>query len=230
MVPEEQLNFQELPLEERPRERLLRYGAGVLSDAELMAIILRTGSKGENILQLSQRLLTQHHGLKGLAHVRLEQLEQIHGLGKAKSAQILAIVELSKRLTAFQPDERQVIHSASDAVKLVLDMGDLPQEHVRVILLDSARRVVAIPTIYIGTLNASVLRVAEIYREALLRNCPALLLVHNHPTGDPTPSPEDVEITRTLIAAGSLLDIQLLDHLIIGRQDWSSLKELGLAF
>jgi DNA repair protein RadC len=106
----------------------------------------------------------------------------------------------------------------------------LPQEHVRVILLDSMRRVVAIPTIYIGTVNASVLRVSEIFREAVTRNCPAMILAHNHPAGDANPSPEDVELTRTLIAAGRLLDVMLLDHLVIGHHDWSSLKDMGLAF
>jgi DNA repair protein RadC len=111
-----------------------------------------------------------------------------------------------------------------------MDMSHLTQENVRVILLDAARRVVSLPTIYVGTLNASVLRIAEIFREAITRNTPALILVHNHPSGDPTPSPEDVELTRTIVKAGELLDILVLDHLIIGQRDWVSLKNLGITF
>jgi DNA repair protein RadC len=219
-----------MPDDERPRERLLAQGAASLSTGELLAIILRTGTSEENVLHLAERILAQYNGLHGLAQSTPADLLQIKGLGGAKIAQILAALEVGKRLMTYRPGERPMISSAADAARLVLDMRHLPQEHVRVILLDSMRRVVAIPTIYIGTVNASVLRVSEIYREAVTRNCPAMILAHNHPAGDANPSPEDVELTRTLIAAGQLLDIVLLDHLVIGHQDWSSLKDMGLAF
>jgi DNA repair protein RadC len=219
-----------MPDNERPRERLIQHGANALSTAELLAVILRTGTTGENVLHLAERLLARYQGLHGLAQTSPEELQQIPGLGAAKATQILAALEIGKRLVAYNGDERPLIHTAADAARLVADMGSLRQEQVRVILLDTARRVMAIPTVYIGTLNTSVLRVAEIFREAITRNSPAIILTHNHPSGDPSPSPEDIELTRTLVAAGNLLDIQLLDHLIIGQPRWASLKEMGLAF
>lgn len=221
-------NIKELPQDERPRERLLSKGPNALSNTELLAILLRTGSANEDVMQLATRLLSHYGGLRGLARADAGQLQQIKGLGEAKIAQLMAALELANRLAAIPPDARPVINSAADAARLVREMGYLPQEQVRVILLDTGRRVVGIPTIYIGTVNMSLLRVAEIYRDAITRNCPAIILVHNHPSGDPSPSPEDVEMTRTIAAAGRLLDIQLVDHLIIGYSAWRSLKELGL--
>lgn len=219
-----------MPGSERPRERLMQHGASALSNAELLAIILRTGTTQENVLHLAERILARYHGLQGLAQTSPEELQQITGLGTAKAAQILAALEIGKRLISYNSDDRPIVHTATDAARLVLEMGSLRQEQVRIILLDNARRVIAIPTVYIGTLNTSVLRVAEIFREAITRNSPALILAHNHPSGDPSPSPEDIELTRTLVAAGHLLDIQVLDHLIIGQPRWVSLKEMGLGF
>jgi DNA repair protein RadC len=224
------LSMRDLPDSERPRERLFSYGAAALSNAELLAIILRTGSQEENVLHLCERVLAQYQGLQGLAQATATDLEQFRGLGKAKIAQLMAVLELGKRLTAYQPGEHPIVQNAADAARLVKDMSNLPQEHVRAILLDTSNQVIAIPTIYIGTLNASVLRVSEVYREAITRNSPAMILAHNHPSGDPSPSPDDIEITRSLFAAGKLLDIALLDHLIIGRQRWVSFKEMGLVF
>ncbi len=224
------ISMHDIPDGERPRERLWTHGAHSLSNTELLAIILRTGTQQENVLHLSERILTHYQGLSGLAQALPSELQQINGLGKAKIAQIVATLEIGKRLMSYKADERPVIKTASDAAQLVMGMGSLPQEHVRVILLDGSRRVIAIPTIYMGTLNTSVLRVSEVFREAVTRNSPAIILVHNHPSGDPSPSPEDIELTHTLISAGQLLDIALLDHLIIGRQTWKSIKELGLAF
>jgi DNA repair protein RadC len=205
-------------------------GAESLSTAELLAIILRTGTVEENALHLAERILAAYKGLSGLSQVSPAELEQIKGLGRAKAAQITAALEIGRRLTRAQLEERPLVENAADAAQLMIDMGQLTQEHVRVILLDSSRRVTGITTVYIGTLNTSVLRVSEVFREAITRNSPAMILVHNHPSGDPSPSPEDIEITRVLNAAGNLLDIVLLDHLIIGGHSWVSLKELGLGF
>ncbi|MFN8373507.1 MAG: DNA repair protein RadC [Anaerolineae bacterium] len=224
------VTISELPDDERPRERLLSQGAVALSTAELLAIILRTGTTEENVLHLAERVLAQYNGVHGLAQATPADLQQVKGLGTAKIAQILAALELGKRLMTYRPGERPVINSAADAARLVLDMSHLPQEHVRVILIDSMRRVVNISTVYIGTVNASVLRVSEIFREAVTRNCPAMILAHNHPAGEAQPSPEDVELTRTLVAAGQLLDIVLLDHLVIGHDGWVSLKDMRLGF
>ncbi len=228
--PEENLSIHDIPEADRPRERLLTQGANALSTAELLAIILRSGTAQENALRLAQRILAHYGSLQHLAQASAAELTQIKGLGDAKVAQMIAAIEFGKRLTTEKVPERPQITSAAEAAALVMDMGSLPQEHVRVILLDMARRVIAIPTIYIGTINASVLRVSEIFREAITRNVPAIILAHNHPSGDATPSPEDVDMTRTLISAGNLLDIILVDHLIIGHNHWVSLRTMGLAF
>lgn len=220
----------DIPQRDRPRERLFAQGAGALSNAELLAILLRTGTTEENVLHLAQRILVEYAGLHQLAQASLDELQQIRGLGAAKVAQIAAALELGKRLMTQMPDQRQQIQRAADAAAQMSDMAILPQEHVRVILLDTHNRVIATPTVYIGTVNASVLRVAELFREAITRNSAAVILVHNHPSGDPTPSPEDVELTRTLEMAGQLLDIRLVDHIIIAQNGWTSLRELGLGF
>lgn len=229
-TPSDNLSIQNMPHEERPRERLWSLGPQALSNAELLAIILRTGTQQENALHLAERILATCQNLTELAQTPIAELANIHGLGTAKVAQIAAALELGKRLMRSTTEARPTIRTAEDAAQLVMDMGSLPQETVRVILLDTAKRVVAIPTIYMGTINASVVRTAEIFREAIIRNCPALILVHNHPAGDPSPSPEDLKLTRILASAGHLLDIQVIDHLIIGHNRWVSIKDMGLDF
>ncbi len=226
----ERLSIHDLPPSERPRERLLKLGAEALTNAELLALILRTGSQQESVVHLAERVLARIGGMRGLLGVRPADLVDIHGLGETKRLQILASAELARRLGTVAPHDQPVIRRAEDAIGLVQDMAHLAQEHVRALLLDSSQRVVAISTIYIGTLNASVVRVAEVYREAITRNCPALILAHNHPSGDPAPSPEDVELTRALAAAGELLDIQFVDHLIVARGGWTSMRESNLGF
>lgn len=220
----------DMPDDERPRERLLQHGSDALSTTELLAIILRTGTPDENVLQLAGRILAEYDGLRGLSRVSAAELTRFKGLGKAKSAQILAALALGQRASLLQPEQRPQIQKAVDAASLLMDMGHLSQEQVRVILLDSGRRVVSTQTVYKGTVNMSVLRVAEMYREAIVRNCPAMIVAHNHPSGDANPSPEDIDLTRALVAAGDLLDIQLVDHLIIGQNQWRSLREMGLGF
>lgn len=197
-----------------------------LTDTELLAALLAC----EDAIDLTSRILSDCGGLHGLMRIDRQDLQQIEGLNNSAIVQLLTITELCRRMLSYRADERPIVNSTMDAARLVADMTYLRQEHVRVILLDLTQRVVAIPTIYIGTLNASVLRTAEIFREAVIRNCPAVILVHNHPSGDSSPSPEDVELTHALIAAARLLDITLVDHLIISQHGWSSLKEMGLAF
>jgi DNA repair protein RadC len=224
------LPLRQVPYNERPRERLSTYGPTALSSAELLAIILGTGSRQENVVHLAERLLAHFGGLNALAQTSHYELEQIHGLGTAKITRLLAALELGRRLVISTPEVRPIVHTSADAARLVMDMGDLPQEHIRLILLDTSHRVIATPTIYIGTVNTAVLRTSEIFREAIVRNAPAIIVVHNHPSGDPSPSPEDVQLTRRLIDAGDLLDIVLLDHIIIGHNTWRSLKEMKLGF
>jgi DNA repair protein RadC len=224
-------SIKDLPIQERPRERLARVGEGALSTTELVAIILRVGVGGESALDMARRLLTTYDGLPGLARASFAQLEAERGLGKAKTAQLKAALELGRRMLLATPEDRLVIRSPSDVAQiLIAEMAHLEQEHFQVLYLDTRNRLLGSETVYVGTLNASHIRVAEIFRDAVKRNCAAIIVAHNHPSGDPSPSPEDVEVTRQLIAAGKLLSIELLDHLIIGQQRFVSLRERGLGF
>jgi DNA repair protein RadC len=216
---------------ERPRERLVRLGAGALSDAELLAILLRVGVEGENALQLAQRLLHSLGGIPGLHRASIEEVRSQKGIGLAKAAQIKAAVELGRRLNVAAPEERPAISSPADAAGLVqYEMSALEQEELRVILLDTRNRVLKMETVYRGSLNSSQIRVGEMFKQAIRTNAAAMIAVHNHPSGDPTPSPDDVAVTRALIQAGKLLDIEVLDHLVIGAGRFVSLKERGLGF
>ena len=223
--------IRELPAQERPRERLKGYGAASLSNAELLAIILRTGTRAESVLNLSTRLIARFGGLGGLARADFRELCQQYGLGEAKAAQIKAAIELGRRLLSTQPDERAVIESPADVANLLqAEMAFLEQEELRLVLLNTRNQVMAIPHLYRGSVNTSYIKVGELFREAVRQNCPALVVVHNHPSGDPTPSPEDIAITEQIIQAGKLLDIEVLDHLIISQQRCVSLKEHGIVF
>lgn len=217
---------------ERPRERLAEIGAQALSTAELLAILLRTGLPGENAVQLGQRLLNTFGGLRGLHRASFSEVCAQHGVGEAKAAQIKAAIELGKRLRDDDgEDDRRAIHSPADAADLVMyEMAGLVQENLWVILTDTRNRVMSIEKLYQGSLNASTVRVAELFRAAIIRTAACILVVHNHPSGDPTPSPEDIALTRAVVQAGRLLDIQVLDHLVIGRGRFVSLKERGLGF
>jgi DNA repair protein RadC len=221
----------DLASSERPRERLANVGPQALSNAELLAILLRVGVQGENAVQVGQRLLQNFGGLSGLHRASYAEVCEQHGIGLAKAAQVKAAIELGRRLTLESPDERPTINSPSDAAALVeFEMSALEQEHLRVFLLDTRNRVLNIVEVYQGSLNSSQIRVGELFRAAIRRNAAGIIVVHNHPSGDPSPSPEDLAVTRALIEAGKLLDINVLDHLIIGHGNWISLKERQLVF
>lgn len=225
------LTIHDFPLGERPRERLQYYGPAALSNAELLAILLRVGTPGENVVTLSTRLLSQFGGLAGLAKASFSDLDTIKGVSTAKIAQLKAAIELGRRLLITSPDARPQITSPLDAANLLmLEMGGLEQENLRTLLLDTKNRVLASPTVYIGNVNSSIIRVSEIFRDAVRENATAIIVAHNHPSGDPTPSPEDVQVTRSIVEAGLLLGIDVLDHLVIGHQRFISLKERGLGF
>ncbi len=226
-----QPTIHDMPVGERPRERLKHYGAAALSSAELLAIIFHTGVKGQNVLNLAQSLLAKHGGLLGLARASFADLCAEHGVGPAKVTQLKAAMELGRRLLIESPDARPQITAPADAANLVqLEMSLLEREEVRVLILDTRNRVLSIPTIYVGSLNTNVVRVGELFREAINQNAASIIVVHNHPSGDPTPSPEDVNLTEMLVQAGELLDVEVLDHLIIGQGRFVSLKERGLGF
>ena len=216
---------------DRPRERLAALGPQALTNAELLAILLRVGVRGESAVAVGQRLLNKFGGLAGMHRAPFADLKKQHGLGDAKAAQIKAAIELGRRLTLESPEERPTINSPADAAALVLyEMSALEAEHLRVVLLDRRNRVSEIVEVYKGSVNSSQVRVGEVFKEAIRKNASALVVIHNHPSGDPTPSPDDVAVTRAIVQAGKLLDVEVLDHLVIGHGKWVSLKERGLGF
>lgn len=224
--------IRDLPNGERPRERLKEYGPRYLSNSELIAILLRTGVQGENVLSMASRLLAKTDGLAGLGRKTFSELCSERGLSEAKACQLLAALELGRRFVSLAPQERAVIHSPQDVANLVMaEMASLDQEHLKVLLLNTKNEVLSIQEIYVGNVNSSMVRPSEVFRPAVRDNAPSMIVVHNHPSGDPTPSPEDVSITRDLVAAGKLLSIDLLDHLVIGHGNrYISLNEKRLGF
>lgn len=225
------LMIRDMAEDDRPRERLQRVGAEAVSTAELLAIVLRTGNPGESVVRLAERLLVQFRHLPGLARATIAELTVVKGIGPAKAVEIKAALEIGRRLLAAAPEERPRVSSPGDAANLLMsEMMFLEQEHLRLILLDTRNRVLSMPTLYVGSLNSSVVRVGELFRAAIRENAAALIVAHNHPSGDPSPSPEDVNVTRQIVRAGKLLDIDVLDHIVIGQQRFVSLKERGLGF
>ncbi|HSM25918.1 MAG TPA: DNA repair protein RadC [Anaerolineaceae bacterium] len=227
--------IQDLDLNERPRERLAEYGPSALSEAELMAIILRVGVAGESAVMVGQRLLKSFGGLLGLHKASYEEVCQQHGLGKAKAAQIKAAIEIGNRLAkqGIAEDQKTSFHSPEEVASYVqYEMAALDQEQLRVILLDTRNRLQKVINLYTGSLNSSTVRIGELFKDAIRHNAASIILVHNHPSGDPSPSPEDINLTRAAVQAGKLLDIEVLDHIVIGRGDgrFVSLKKKELGF
>jgi DNA repair protein RadC len=223
--------IKELPPDGRPREKLKAMGAGALSDAELLAIILRMGTHGESVIDLANRLLVTYGGLVGLSRVSFAELCDVHGLGEAKACQLKSALELGRRLLLAQPEERLQVRSPADlAPVLMLEMAPLDQETLRVVLLNTKNQVIKFSDVYKGSLNSSLVRVAEVFKEAVRVNAAAIIVAHNHPSGDPTPSQEDVRVTEQIVSAGKLLEIEVLDHLVIGERKYVSLRERKLGF
>lgn len=221
----------DLEKSERPRERLAKQGAGSLGNAELLAILIRTGIPGENAVQIGNRLLNTYKGLGGLHKASYEEIKQQKGIGPAKAAQLKAAIELADRLKSEEREDIKKIHSPQDAADLVqYRMKVLEKEELWVLILDTRNRVLKIDELYRGSINSSQVRVAEIFNKAVKLNAASIIVVHNHPTGDPNPSTEDITLTRSLVDAGRLLDIEVLDHLVIGDHDFVSMKERGLGF
>jgi len=220
----------------RPRERLQTLGAQALSDEELVAILLRTGTASSNVLEVARNLLVRHQGLGGVNRASLGELSQTKGIGTVKAVDLKAALEVGKRLVTLAPEERPQITGPQDIYGLLRgEMALLEHESVRVVLLNTKNRVLNVKPISQGSLNSSVVRVAEVFRDAIREQAAAIVLTHNHPSGDPTPSADDVAITRRVVEAGALLDIDVLDHIIIGQPSsgnvgWVSLRERRLGF
>ena len=223
--------LREVPEGERPRERLALRGPGGLNAAELIALVWGTGARGMNAVDLAEEALARHDGLTGLARASDTELAAIPGIGPARAAQLSAAFELGRRLLADWPTGRWTIRTPRDvAERLILQMGRLEREELRVVLLNTKNAVLRVSTVYQGNVSSSLVRVGELYRDAVRLNASGIILVHNHPSGDPTPSPDDLHLTAEALAAGRLLDIELLDHLVIGHDAFVSLRERGVAF
>ena len=221
----------DLDISERPRERLAKIGAKNLSNAELLAILLRVGMPGENAVQLANRLLIDLRGVAGLHRAPFDEVSHQRGVGIAKAAQIKAALELGSRLQGAHLVESKSIHSPQDVFDLVgYTLMALEQEELHVVLLDTRNRLIDTVTVYKGSLNSSQVRVGELFKDAIRRNANSIVVAHNHPSGDPTHSPDDVVVTRAIIAGGKLLDVEVLDHLVVGGGKWVSLKERHLGF
>jgi DNA repair protein RadC len=223
--------IRDLPAGERPRERLAATGPQALSTAELIAVLLRTGGRGHNALQTAQAMLRQTGGLHGLRRASLSELCAIPSIGPSKGSLILAAVELGRRIAVTQAEEAPTVSSPAAAAGLVqYEMAGLEQEHLRTILLDVRNRLLRVHEVYRGSLTTSLIRTGEVFREAIRANAAGMIVVHNHPSGDPSPSPEDLAVTRNLVEAGRLLDIPVLDHIVIGRSRFVSMRERGMGF
>jgi len=226
--PEYHLTIKELPPDQRPRERLIAAGPGSLSNVEILAILLRTGTERETSLELAQRILNENGGLHYLAEATVEQLSSIRGVGPAKAAQIKAAVELGKRMASTTQWERPVIKSPKDVANLLLeDMRYLDREHFKAVLLNSKNHVLAVDLVSIGSLNASLVHPRELFKRAIVKSAAGIILVHNHPSGDPQPSEEDKLVTHRIVEAGEIIGIDVLDHIIIGDGKFVSLREKG---
>lgn len=213
---------------QRPRERLEKQGAEALNNAELLAILLRVGKKGASAVQIGQQILSKFEGLGGLQRVSFTELCGVDGVGRAKAAQIKAAIELGGRLATVQPQERTIISSPQDVADQVqYTMARLEQEELWILLLDSRNHHMRTIKLYRGSLNSSSVRPAEIFRDAIRHNAAAVIVVHNHPSGDPSPSPEDIHLTRVLIEAGKMLELLVYDHIIIGANGFASIKSLN---
>lgn len=221
----------ELPASERPRERLERRGAAGLSAPELMALVWGTGSRGRPAQVMAEEALVRLDGLAALAAAAPAELCQVPGIGPTRAAQLAAAFELGRRAIADWPAGRWAIRAPRDlADRLVPEMGRLEREELRVVLLSARNTVMAVERVYQGSVSTALVRVGELFRDAVRRHAAGLIVVHNHPSGDPTPSPEDLHLTAETVAAGRLLDVPVLDHLVIAHDAFVSLRDRGIAF
>lgn len=224
------IRVNDIPLNERPMEKLLQFGVESLSNEELLAILLRTGTKGENVIALSRRLLIELDGLDGLLNVSFEEASKIKGIKKVKACQIISMMELVNRVrTLKSKNENLKISSPKDVSALLInEMSNLKQEVFKLILLNTKNVVIGTKDVFKGTLNSSIVHPREVFKEAIQRGSANIIVCHNHPSGDPTPSKEDIDITLRLKECGKIMGIGLLDHIIIGNNKYVSLKEKGI--
>ncbi len=222
-----------IPKQERPYEKCLKRGATSLSDSELLAVLLRTGTKGENVMELANRILyqTEESGLLGIHQLSIEKLREMRGIGTVKAVQIVCISELAKRLAKAKA-EKSLCFSSPDTIAqyYMEDLRHEKQEHMKMLMLDSKANLIGDKDVFKGTVNASLVTPRELFIEALQKNAVSIVIMHNHPSGDPTPSREDLLTTKRILEAGNLIGIELLDHIIIGNNCYISFREKGILF
>lgn len=222
------LIFKDIPKTERPREKILKNGARSLSNLELLALLLRTGTKEESVMLLAQRLLYTFDDLSFLKEATLEELQTVKGIGKGKAAELKAALELGRRLYTYKAEDKYTIRSPEDVADFVMEeMRFLKQEHFVVLALNTKNQILHKQTLFIGSLNSSIVHPREVFKEALRRSAASIICLHNHPSGDPSPSREDIDVTKRLAECGRLLGMEVLDHVIIGDETFISLKEKG---
>jgi DNA repair protein RadC len=228
------MRLKDQPVSQRPRERLAADGADALSHAELIAILLRTGLKGTNVVQVGQQLLNRFGSLQALAKASIADLQKVKGIGRDKAVTLMAAFALAHKMARELQDESPVLDNPQNVVALVRAKNLVKSvETLQVLLLNTRKRLIRVEEVIDGTIDQLLVHPREVFKSAIAANAAAVVLVHNHPSGDPTPSEADIKVTRDLIRAGQLLKIEVIDHVIIGRasaeraKDYSSLRELG---
>lgn len=220
--------LKEMPIDERPRERLIKYGPSSLANYELLAIIIRTGSYKKSVLDISKELLIKFHSLDQINEATVAELTQVSGIGEAKAISLLAAIELGKRIN-IPTNNIVVIKSPFDSYNYLKDnLQHLNQENLVALYLNSKSEVIVLRTVTIGSLNQTIFNIKDILKWALKYSAAGLIIAHNHPSGDPTPSRQDIESTHALIKAAKLMDIIIVDHIIIGKNKYCSLKEKNI--
>lgn len=215
-----------MPEDERPREKLIKYGVESLSNVELLAIILKTGYKDVSALEISRQLISRHgSGINALVDISVEELSRVKGIGPSKASGIMAAVELGKRVLVSEENKKKINSPTDVSNYLMKEMGDLKKEHFNIIMLDNKNQVIEVHNVSIGSLNSAIVHPREVFKNAVRRSSASIILAHNHPSGNASPSKEDISITKRLVECGELMGIKVLDHIIVGKKEYFSFKE-----